>query len=332
MTPPSTKIVRVWSQASFFALMAIIVLACVVEKQSIPRANAASVQDQLLQTQQEVDKLFQLKDQSGIPDLQKQQLEIDIKKRIIADVIGVSKTQIEAVRNEIDQATIPQTDDWKRVVDSFGSLLDADEHYYQTIEDTIATNADLSNNDISLIAHAMEEHKTTIIDADIKHIQTVLATFNVKSILDIADAREQKIGSDVDKIYTKNLTQNRALKTSYTQAAALIADAHHADDSAQSIALNLYADQTDTTTQDFMKKLQQEISQWESSSTPASSTVTTTQSSGTTSDQAGEETPSTIRVRTYIESLVVRSLGDIQKAYGIFTQMSQNVKKYLQSN
>ena len=310
--------------------VALALVVCAAGRQTIAHADTTAVQDQLSQTQQEVAKLFQLMDQSGIPDMQKQQLEIDIKKKIVTDVIGVSEAQVDAVREEVQQAPFPKTADWQRVADGFNAILDADEHYYQTITDTLATNPGMTNDDIRSIAAAMEGRKTNTIDPDVKHIETVLATFNVKTILDIADARQAKIGSDVDKIYTKNLTQNQGLKTSYQQASSLIADAHHANETAQSITLNMYADQNDSSTQDFMKGLYKEIAQWEASSTPTdnASSTTSTPDTGITIDTS-TSTPSVPQMRAYIESLVVQSLGDIQKAYAIFMQMSQNVKKYL---
>ncbi len=315
--------------AGRFILAAASLLSFVLSGPMVISVHAATIQDQLSQTQQEVTKLFQLMDQSGIPDMQKQQLEIDIKKKIVTDVIAVSEAQVDAVREEVKQAPFPQTADWQRVVDGFNAILDADEHYYQTISDTITTNPGMTNDDIRSIASAMEERKTNTIDPDIKHIETVLATFNVKSILDIADAREKKVGSDVDKIYAKNLTQNQGLKTAYQQASSLIADAHHSNETAQSITLNMYADQSDSSTQDFMKGLYKEIAQWEASSTPADSTsATSTPDAGTTTNTS-TSTPSTRQMRAYVESLVVQSLNDIQKAYAIFMQMSQNVKKYL---
>jgi len=312
-------------------LAALALVVCAAGRQTIAYADTGTIQNQLSQTQQEVNKLFQLMDQSGIPDTQKQQLEIDIKKKIITDVIAVSEAQVDAVREEIQQAPFPKTADWQKVADGFNAILDADEHYYQTITDTLSTNPGITNDDIRSIASAMEERKTNIIDPDIKHIETVLATFNVKSILDIADARETKVGTDVDKIYSKNLTQNQSLKTAYQQASSLIADAHRANEEAQSITLNMYADQNDSSTQDFMKNLGKEIAQWEASSTPATDTsATSTPNTGTAPDASTTiQMPTTPQIRAYVESLVVQSLSDIQSAYAIFMQMSQNVKKYL---
>lgn len=333
------------ARAAGMALVAAVVLMGAAMGPAIARADTANVQDQLSKTQQEVNNLFQLMDQSGIPDTQKLQLEIDIKKKIITDVISVSDAQIDNVRAQIAQAPIPQTADWQNVVDGFNALLDANEHYYQTISDAIATNPQMTNDDIRSIAAAMEKQKTNTIDPDIKHIQTVLTTFNIKDILGIADARTKKVGSDVDKIYTKGLTQNPWLKTQYTQAASLITDAHRANDMAQSITLNMYADQTDTGTQTFMENLAQQIAQWEASSTPATTTPTSTSatstadasstpslspiSTSTLSVPPTVSTPSTTQMRSYIESLVVESLNDIQSAYAIFMNMSQNVNKYL---
>lgn len=324
------------------AVLAAAVLLCTTT--GLPAVHADTtdnVQNQLSKTQQEVDSLFQLMDQSGIPDMQKQQLEIDIKKKIITDVIAVSQAQIDNVRSQIEQAAIPQTAAWQRVVDGFNTLLDANERYYQTISDAIATNPQMTNDDIRAIAGAMEKQKTNVIDPDIKHIQTVLATFNIENILSIADAREKKVGSDVDKIYAKGLTQNQWLKTAYDQASSSIADAHRANELAQSIALNMYADQTDTGTQKFMENLAGQIAQWEASSTPptstpaidnpdaSSTTSTPSTSSSTPSTPDIVSAPSTEQMRAYMESLVVESLNDIQSAYATFMQMSQNVKKYL---
>lgn len=322
------------------ALFAVVVVLCATTGLAAAHADTTNVQDQLSKTQQEVNNLFQLMDQSGIPDMQKQQLEIDIKKKIITDVIAVSEAQIDNVRSQIAQAAIPQTTDWQRVIDEFNTLLDNDEHYYQTINDAITTNPQMTNNDIRAIASAMEKQKTNVIDPDIKHIETVLATFNVDNILSIADARQEKVGSDVDKIYAKGLTQNQWLKTAYEQASSSIADAHRANGLAQSIALNMYADQTDTGTQKFMGDLAGQIAQWEASSTPATTTPTSTpatdnldasstQTESTSSAAIVVQAPSTEQMRAYIESLVVESLNDIQSAYATFMQMSQNVKKYL---
>lgn len=316
------------------AALAIPAVASAVAGSTAKIARASSVSDQLSQTQQEVAKLFQLKDQSGIPDQQKQQLEIDIKKKIITDVIGVAKTQIDALRQSVQQAPFPKTEDWQRVFDQFNATLDADEAYYQTVQDAIDTKPSISNDDISALASAIQERKKASIDPDLRHIQTILATFNVSDILSITDAREQKIGTDIDKVYAKNLTKNPSLRDAYAQARDLIADAHHSNDRAQSITITLYADQNDSSTRALMQDILKEVTAWEATTSSSTQDTSTTmlQSDKTPTDQGGAtSTPQIIapsRVHPYIEALIVRSLTDIKKAYGIFTQMSQNVQKY----
>jgi hypothetical protein len=331
-----------WAKTGRVVFISATFVSCVFYRQLVAHADTTAIQGRLSQTQQEVNKLFQLMDQSGIPDMQKQQLEIDIKKKIIADVIAVSNEQIDTVRDEIKNAPFPQTSDWQKVSDGLNASLDADQSYYQTVTDAIATNPELTNDDIRSIASALENKKTNIIDPGIKHIETVLASLNIKNILTIADARQKKVGTDIDKIYAKNLTKNQGLKTAYQKASSLIADAHAANDTAQSVTLNIYADQNDSSTQDFMRNLYKEITQWEASSTSASSTpanadastnATASTATAIVPDATATTTPSakptTNQMRSYVEALVLQSLNDIQSAYSIFMQMSKDVKKYL---
>ena len=281
-------------------------------------AASTDVQQKLIQTQNEMDKLFELQDQNALSSSAKQALEIDIKTKIILDVVDLARTQIQETREAVEKIIPSDKNEWTRVVEAIKTMLHDDDSYYESVENVLTDSHTVTLEDLKNIAKTMEQKKKSDINPDIKHIKTVVTSLNADSILSIADNRLQKVNSDVSKIYTNKLTKNTSLKESFAKAEKLIAQAHEKNTKAQKIITNLYADQNSTSTQLFMKDISREI--LSSLALPTTTSSTTTASS----------TVSTIQVRSYIETLTLATLDDIHQAYAIFLDMSANIKTYLQ--
>ena len=290
---------------------------------SFANAQSEKIQEKLSQTQQDVTKLLNIKDDTSISEEKKISLEIELKKKIISDVINISLDQIANAQSQLDDLKIPDSQEWKSVRDYFQKIIDQTRDYYEDRRKEFDNKETWTLDDVKVFAKAMEEKRSLEIDKNLKRINSLILTVNVSQILNLADERLSKISSDVDRIYTKKLTKNPTLKTMLEGAAANVKKSHDLNDEAYQVVLNLYTEDKSTSTQDFILNLKKkivDIKEFEAliDSKTKTEPIKIDSSLITNEDLDG-----------YLISLTSQTYNQIKSAYETFVKMSVNVKSYL---
>lgn len=284
-----------------------------------------SINDKLSQTKEDVAKLLKIQDDTTIPSDQKQEMEIDLRREIISNILDVSQSQLNDTQYLLSTSTLPEGDEWNNVRDYLLSALSRDDSYYNETKKSLDDSQDMTLSDLRDFAKALESMKSDTIDKDVARVNNVLAAANINNILSVADSRLTKVGSDINKIYSNKLTKNQTLKTLYSQSSENLKNAHQLDDAARQAIINIYTSTTTTSTIAFVNDLKEKIlTQKESSLETASSPSTDSLSASSVIKVTRED------FDYYVANAVAGAYNSIKTAYDIFVKMSVNVKKYLQ--
>lgn len=295
--------------------------------------SGAPVPDKLSETQQEVSQLQAVKDDTTLSDSQKESEEIQLRRKIISNVLDVSLSQIEDARSQVGNLSFPSSSGaWEKVKDYLNKDLDDSQQYYEDRQKELADNYYMPNDQLKSLAKSIEDEKSGVIDQSIQRVNIISALLNIPRVLSVADQRLTKVKADISKIYSQNLTENPALQNLLDHASSEISDAHSRNDEALTIAINLYTDDSSTSTKDFIKELGKKITVlWESQSTSTVASASTSTSSDSSNDNLqGSVTVVTFgNMENYLSNTIATSYTDIKSAYDIFVEMSVNVKDYL---
>jgi hypothetical protein len=276
------------------------------------------INNKLSETKDDVNKLLNIRDDASLTASQKERLEIELKIKIIYNVIDVSLNQVQTAREQLEKISVPDTDEWKNTKEFLFNLLDQGKKYYLDTRKAFEDAAGMGSADLNDFAKKLEAKKTSDIDLDVQKVNVVIAELNVGSVLSVADERLAKVSSDVDKIYGKKLAKNPSLKNLLGQASDAVKKAHDLDDQARSIIINIYTDDASTSTINFISALKEKILSDKEKTVSASSTAAKAKPTVTQHD-----------LDDYLADLTTQAYGSIRNAYEIFVKMSVNVKKYL---
>lgn len=299
--------------------------------------SGAPVPDKLSETQQEVSQLQAVKDDTTISDSQKESEEIQLRRKIISNVLDISLSQIEDARSQVDNLSFPSGPSgggtWEKVKDYLNKGLDDSQQYYEDRQKGLADNYYMPNDQLKSLAKSIGDEKSGVIDQSIQRVNIISALLNIPRVLSVADQRLTKVKADISKIYSQNLTENPALQNLLDHASSEISDAHSHNDEALTIATNLYTDDSSTSTKDFIKELGKKITVlWKSQSTSTadSASTSTTYSDSSNNNLQGSAPAVTFgNMENYLSNTIATSYTDIKSAYDTFVEMSVNVKDYL---
>jgi len=284
-------------------------------------AQDDAINSKLSETKDDVTKLLNVKDDTTLNPAQKEILEIELKRKIISNVLDISLDQFQTIKNQLDKISMPKTDEWNSVQDYLSNLLNKDIQYYQDTQNIFNDSTGLNLNELSSFVEKLEEKKLTDIDLDVQKVNVIMAELNMSDILSVTDDRLAKVGSDINKIYSKKLTQNQTLKKMFNQASDAVKKAHDLDDQARSMIINVYTNDTGISTKDFVSALKEKILKSKEEVLIASSTSTI--------DNEIKLTVTSQDLDNYLADLATQAYDSIKNAYDIFVKMSANVKEYL---
>lgn len=305
---------------SIVAFMAFFMSASSIKAQDDP------ITDKLAETKADVTKLLNIKDDTTLSADQKQQMEIDLNKQIISNVLDVALNQVSSVQDQLSKVTIPDSDEWKAVENYLSGTLKNDQQYYQDSQNTFSSSTDMTLDDLKAFAKNLNDKKTNQIDPDIQRANLVIAELNTSDILSVTDSRLSKVSSDVDKIYNKGLTQNQTLRDLYNQAAGYVSDAHTYDDQARQMIINVYTATSSTSTKDFISSLKDKIAKNKEEAAKALSDISAPDSTSTSTQDFSATQQD---LDNYLANLVSKVYGNIKSAYDVFVKMSVNINQYL---
>ncbi|MFA6136279.1 MAG: hypothetical protein WC705_02890 [Candidatus Paceibacterota bacterium] len=275
-------------------------------------AGDLETEEKLSQTKEDVEKLFTIKDDSKISDEDKVKSETDLRIKIVKSVIDLSLGQVEDSKEKLEMISFPQTDDWTKIREKFIKTLDEFSVFYKDQISKIDNNDQISIEDLKEMAKNIETKKTLEIDAFLYKLNNVIAVFNISEILELADQRLEKVSIDINKIYSKKLTKNPALKNLLDQASGYIEDGHQLNDKSKEIIFNVYAPIRDLSVESFFKNLKNELDK-NNKFMPSN----------------GEEEVIQERASKYIENIISQSFEKIMLAYDVFIKMSLNAKNLI---
>lgn len=251
-------------------------------------------------------------------------METDLNRKIISNVLGISLAQIGPVQDQLNDAPLPESDEWKAVKSYLSGVLKQDQQYYQNSQEIFNTSTVMSLDDLKAFAKKLDNKKTGEIDSDIQRANLIIAGLNTSDILSVTDSRLSKVSSDVDKIYNKNLTKNPALKNLYDKAAKYISDAHSYDDQARQMIINVYTSATSTSAQDFVSSLKAKIAKNKEAAAHALADISTSTSTSTPDFSATQQD-----LDNYLANLITKVYSNVKSAYDTFIEMSVNINQYL---
>jgi len=284
-------------------------------------AQDDAINSKLSETKDDITKLLNIKDDLTLNPAQKENLEIELKRKIISNVLEISLDQVETAKSQLDKISMPETDEWNSVRDYLSNLLNKDSQYYQDTQNIFNDSPGLNLNELSSFVKKLEEKKSTDIDLDLQKVNVIMAELSMSDILSVTDDRLAKVSSDINKIYSKKLTQNQTLKKMFNQASEAVKKAHDLDDQARSMIINVYTNDTGTSTRDFVSALKEKILKSKEGAFAASST--------STADNKIKLTVTSQDLDNYLADLATQAYNSIKNAYDIFVKMSINVKTYL---
>jgi hypothetical protein len=312
------------------------------------KANAQDdvVSSKLSETQSDVTKLLNVKDDTTLTDQERERMEIDLKKKIISDVLDVSLNQIQTSQDQLGKLNLPGSDDWSSVKGFFNKNLETSKAYYQDTQDKLNSVDGSTLSGLNDLAKSLQDKKSSEIDPIIQRLNVVAATVNISDIISVADDRLSKVSADVSKIYSKKLTENMTLQTLLDQASGYVKKAHDFQDRALSTIINVYTSDTGTSTKDFVLSLKENLLKDKENALLTSATATTTTSTDiklfsstapltsstttSTDESLVKPTISQADIDNYLASLTMGAYDSIKSAYDVFVKMSSNVNKYLQ--
>lgn len=309
---------------SFITTLLLLCAAVLLSALNAPAVSAQSseIDGKLLQTKEQIEKLHTLKDAKDISSAEKEKLEVEIRTKIVQDILDLSLSQLNTAKSRLQKMTIPDTEEWNEVRETIVKEFEKHAAYLEETKKNLKEKSSFSLEALKKLAKDIEEKKTNNIDLSLKKANTLLAIFSVSDILKLTDQRLEKIGLDVSKIYDKKLTKNPSLKNFYDQSSDAVKKARQMIDRGRETALYIYDPDADsaTSTKDFLKSLEKELG----------ITAVEKDSKATVQGKGEEKREVSLSdAQKYLETLISGSLKQIQTAYEIFLKMSVNVKQYL---
>lgn len=317
-------------------------------------AQSKEIAQKINEIKSVIQKISEIKDSSEISDEKKSQTELQLKKKVLIDVIGLGKLQIDDIKEKLNSTSFPNNNDWNKIKDSLYKNLDLFIKYYNAYQSKINEDKEFNLDKIKTAAKEINDYKKSTIDPKLRQINDIAITFDISSILDLANERLQKINTDINKIYKKGLINDGILKNMFEKASKYLAGANSANNKAKSVILNFYTINTNVKSE-ILSSSSSSISL--STSTPeiiekSTSTASTTEelinqkkdnfaksllkemekvassTDNDTKEQTEEEkyrnndlAPESI-VSNYIRNMMIKSLEKVKDTYKIFIDMS----------
>ena len=261
-------------------------------------------------TQKEVDKLFEIKDSTQISPEEKERLEKESRVKIIFNVVDLSQIQLEELKEAWKNIpNFPEAEDWQKIRELFLREMEKSQEYWGETKDSFEEEKEsLDIDGLKILAKKIEKEKTAQIDPVIERASDIIMTFDLTEMLKVVDQRLEKVKSDINKIYSKKLTQNPLLKNLLIQTSDYISQAHQYNDRSKQLILHLYGDQDTSSAEELLKELRRQFGKGGG-------------------DFSSEEENIKEEGHRYIRELTVLSFEKIKSAYELFVRMSLVAKQ-----
>jgi len=271
--------------------------------------SVTKLEEKLAQTQSELKKLFEIKDDTQISPEEKEKLEKELRLKIILEIIEISQTQLEELKHNWEKIpNFPLSEDWQKVKEFFLKKIDESQGYWESQKAYLKEKeGELTTKDLKDLAKKIEEDKKSQINPLIERSSEIFMVFDLTEILEIANQRLEKIRVDVNKIYSKKMTQSPTLKNLLTQASDYLDQAQQYNDRSKELILHLYDPQEKDLAdiQNLIEEVRKQLRK-------------------TKGDFSLQE-----EGQDYIRELILLAFGKVKSSYELFLKMSTLAKQLI---
>ena len=205
MKPLMAKILKI-------AIVAAVIAGLVLPFINLQAAetNPASKPETIKEVGQLVDDLTALKSNGDLSDAEKEQQEIAIRAEALAKILYLSKLEIKDFQIKLDGLNLDKIRE-QEIKKQFMELLKTYEEYYQVLENKLKEG--LALWEVKELTKNLQEWRRGNYGRKVALIANFIMVFKEKDALETADARLEKIISDLKKLESAKLIQREALQS-----------------------------------------------------------------------------------------------------------------------
>ena len=166
-----------------------------------------------------VNRLIEERDSDSVNNLSEQN-NITNRKKVISDVLALSRQEIESVRARLNAARIDRESQLWTVRKIILQWLDSEEKYFKEIEDRLSE--ELSLNEVKDLAREIQNHRNEKYNANLANALDFIFALRTLRLTDIASNRWDRINSDLQRIERAGLIRVNLFTPEMSEARAMI--------------------------------------------------------------------------------------------------------------
>ena len=166
-----------------------------------------------------VNQLIEARDSDSANNLSEQN-NITNRKKVISDVLTLSRQEIESVRARLNATRIDRESQLWTVRKIILQWLDSEEKYFKEIEGRL--NNELSLNEVKDLAREIQNHRNEKYNANLANALDFIFALRTLRLTDIASNRWDRISSDLQRIERAGLIRVNLFAPEMSEARAMI--------------------------------------------------------------------------------------------------------------
>ncbi|MDP3999582.1 MAG: hypothetical protein Q8P76_03255 [bacterium] len=205
MKPLVSKIIKI-------AIVAAVIAGLILPFINLQAAetNPAAKPETIKEVSQLVDDLTALKSNGDLSDLEKERQEIAIRTEALAKILYLSKLEVRDLQVKLEGLNLDKIRE-QEIKKQFMELLKTYEEYYQVLENKLKEG--LALWEIKELTKNLQEWRRGNYGQKVSLIANFIMVFKEKDALETADARLEKIMSDLKKLESAKLIQRETLQS-----------------------------------------------------------------------------------------------------------------------
>jgi len=194
-----------------FTLVMVFVTPSIASASTLPAARQ--------NLNESVNRLIEARDSDSANNLSEQN-NITNRKKVISDVLTLSRQEIESVRTRLNTAHIDKESQLWTVRKIILQWLDSEEKYFKEIEDRLSE--ELSLNEVKDLAREIQNHRNEKYNANLANALDFIFALRTLRLTDIASNRWDRINSDLQRIERAGLIRVNLFTPEMSEARAMI--------------------------------------------------------------------------------------------------------------
>jgi len=182
-------------------------------------ASASTLPDARQNLNESVNRLIEARDSDSENNLSEQN-NITNRKKVISDVLALSRQEIESVRARLSATHIDRESQLWTVRKIILQWLDSEEKYFKEIEGRL--NSELSLNEVKDLAREIQNHRNESYNANLANALDFIFALRTLRLTDIASNRWDRISSDLQRIERAGLIRVNLFAPEMSEARAMI--------------------------------------------------------------------------------------------------------------